>query len=131
MVPNVMMRGPAQDDEYCFCFLILGPIDDLPPARLNVHLTGLFLRSIQPLRCMEPDELLVPPRFAGSDDPHCHPAVVAQASSAGACRYLAAWSVLHPGRSNCSHLLSFGRITAQRAPRACDGLLSAGRDRIR
>src|SRR5216683_3609299 len=76
---------------------------------------------------MEPDELLVSTRSAGPDDPDCHPAVAAATASSGARRYLAAGSVLYPGRSNRPPLLSTERIPAEVAAPYRDGLLSDGR----
>src|SRR5277367_6652296 len=75
---------------------------------------------------MEPDELFVPTRSTGPDDPDRHPAFAAQTPSAGARRYMAARSVFHPGRSSRPYLLSFERAAAQVAAPGRDGLLSGG-----
>src|SRR6267378_1061599 len=75
---------------------------------------------------MEPDELRVSTRSAGPDDSHRHPAVAAATASSGARGYLAAGSVLYPGRSNCPPLLSAERAAAEGAAPDRDGLLSDG-----
>src|SRR5258708_37116392 len=104
-------------------FLIHGEGFGSIAGKVKTCFSRAFPRPIQPLRGMEPDELFVSTRSAGPDDSHHHPAVAAATASPGARRYLAAGSVLYPGRSSGSPLLSPERVPARVPPPYLDGWL--------